>query len=69
MEYQSINSAEEYEKALLRIYALLNLEQTTVVEIKELNRLICLTEEYEDKKYPIAVPTQVEIMKFKLERI
>jgi HTH-type transcriptional regulator/antitoxin HigA len=65
-----IKTEAEYEDALERIY---NLMQMDLVddspESDELDALALFVEDYENKHYPIAPPTPIEAITFRLEQL
>jgi len=69
MVKQQIMSEEDYEKALIRIEALMDAEADTTEIVAELERLTLLVEAYEDIHYPMDPPDPVEAIKFRMEQM
>ena len=57
MTIEEIKTEDDYQKALSRIDELMDAEPNTP-EGDELEFLVTLVEQYEDKKYPIEEPVQ-----------
>ena len=56
----------EYENALERVYALMQMNLVdNAPELDELEALSLFIEHYEDKHYPIAVPSPIGAIKFR----
>ena len=66
-EYKKIESEEEYQTALDRIWLLMDAEAETP-ECEELESLGILVEEYENEHYPIDPPNLIELIRFRLEQ-
>jgi HTH-type transcriptional regulator/antitoxin HigA len=65
-----IKNEQEYEVALERVYNLMQLDPADdSPESDELELLALLVEHYEDINYPIAVPTPLEAITFRLEQL
>ncbi len=67
MEHKKIESEEEYQTALDRIWLLMDAEAETP-EGEELESLGVLVEEYENEHYPIDPPSLIELIRFRLEQ-
>ncbi len=59
-----IKTEKENEKALARIYALMNNTKKNTPEADELELLTVLVEKYESEHYPIPSPDPVEFLKY-----
>lgn len=68
MQAKLIKTAYEYEAALQHIESLLALDSASLEETDELELLVHLVEIYEDKEYPIDLPSPIEAIKFKMEQ-
>ncbi len=65
-----IRTKKAYNKALDRIYALMQKElKTGSEEYDELEVLSILVEDYEKKNFPIELPDPIEAIKFRLEQL
>ncbi len=65
-----IKTEDEYESALERAYTLMQLETSeTSEEYNELEILSLLIDHYEEKAYPIAPPSPIEAIRFRLEQL
>lgn len=65
-----IKTEQEYDSALARIYALMQLELIDdSPESDELDALALFVEDYERKQYPIASPSPLDAIKFRLEQL
>ena len=70
IKIKPIRNQKEYKGALDRIYHLMQLDlKTNSNEFDELELLSLLTEEYENKKYPIEFPDPIEAIKFRMEQL
>ena len=70
IKIKPIRNQKEYKGALDRIYYLMQLDlKTNSDEFDELELLSLLTEEYENKKYPIEFPDPIEAIKFRMEQL
>lgn len=63
-----IRTPEDYDRALIRIDALMDAELGTL-EGDELDILVTLVEAYEAKHYPMPVCDPVEAIKFRMEQM
>jgi len=63
-----IKSEEDYEMALSRIEQLMDAKPDTA-EMDELELLTALVEMYEERHYPIAPPTPINAIKFRMEQL
>ena len=63
-----IKSEEDYEMALSRIEQLMDAKPDTA-EMDELELLTALVEMYEERHYPIAPPTPIDAIKFRMEQL
>jgi len=59
-----IKTEKEYQKALARIYALMNNAQKNTAEGDELELLVLLVEKYEEEHYHIPSPDPVEFLEY-----
>lgn len=67
MKIQVIKDDMAYEIALERVDELLDLKVQKNTELgDELELLLLVIKEYEDKNYPIAVPDPIEVIKLKM---
>jgi HTH-type transcriptional regulator/antitoxin HigA len=65
-----IKTEQEYEAALARAYELMQLDLVEdSPESDELDALALFIEHYEAKHYPIALPTPIEAITFRLEQL
>ena len=65
-----IKNEREYEDALARVYELMQLDLIDdSPESDELDALALFVEAYENKHYPIAAPTPIEAITFRLEQL
>ncbi len=65
-----IKNEREYEDALARVYALMQLDLIDdSLESDELEALVLFVEAYERKHYPITAPTPIEAITFRLEQL
>ena len=65
-----IKNEKEYEDALARVYALMQLDLVDdSPESDELDALALFVEAYENKHYPIEAPTPIEAITFRLEQL
>ncbi|TAE27575.1 MAG: transcriptional regulator [Cytophagales bacterium] len=65
-----IKNEQEYENALARVYELMQVDlPDDSQESDELEVLALLIEHYEDKHYPIAPPSPIEAINFRLEQL
>ncbi len=61
---KSIKNNQDYKIALSRVDGLLK-QELTKTQIKELDTLVLLIEEYEDKHYKINTPSEKMISKYR----
>lgn len=65
-----IKTEQEYEAALERVYTLMQLDLAdNSPELDELEALSLFVEYYEDKHYPIAVPSPIDAITFRLDQL
>ena len=65
-----IKTEEEYEDALARAYDLMQMDLAEgSPELDELEAISLFIEHYEDKHYPIAPPSPIEAITFRLEQL
>lgn len=65
-----IKNEQQYEAALLRVYALLQKDlKPDSKESDELEILSILVKEYENDHYPVAQPNPLEAIRFRLEQM
>lgn len=65
-----IKTEHEYEDALERAYDLMQMDLAEgSTELDELEAISLFIEHYEDKHYPIAPPTPIEAITFRLEQL
>ncbi len=64
-----VKSAPEYDAALARIEALMEIEGRSEAETDELEVLAALVEIYEDAEFPMSVPSPIEAIKFRMEQL
>lgn len=65
-----IRTKKEYNKALDRIYELMQKElKVNTDEYNELELLSIIVEDYENKKFPVDLPDPIEAVKFRLEQL
>lgn len=72
MTLKLIKTNADYENMLQRVEELLNIETTQKLdqeENDELELLVYLIEKYEEVKFPMAMPSPVEAIKFKMEQL
>ncbi len=62
-----IKTEKENEKALARIFALMNNTKKNTAQADELELLVVLVEKYESEHYPISSPDPVEFLKYVME--
>lgn len=67
MKIKPIKTEKDYEKALDRIEEIYNVRPNTK-ESDELEILLVLVENYEEKHYFIEAPTPIEAIKFRMEQ-
>ena len=67
-ELGTLNTEEQYEEALARIEALMDLECPTQAQEDEQEALGRLVEAYEDEHYPIGLPDPEEAQRFRAEQ-
>ena len=67
--YKLIKTEQDHEQALERIDELAFAEQLTSEQADELELLVHLTEEYEERECPIGLPSPVEAIKFRMEQL
>ena len=68
MKVGKITTEDEYEMALLRIEVLMDLPECDSV-IEELHVLSVAVERYEDKLYPMVLPSISEVIQFREEQV
>ena len=68
MKVEQITTEDEYEMALLRIEVLMDLPECDSV-IEELHVLSVAVERYEDKLYPMVLPSISEVIQFREEQV
>lgn len=66
MEWKVLKSEEEYDVALERTIEIFHAEKGTS-EFEELELLLLLVKDYEDRHYHIPAPDPIEVIKLKLE--
>lgn len=64
-----IKTKVEYEDALKRIDALMDIDAPTSGQIDELELLAHLVEQYEEKEFPMDIPSPIAAIKFKMEQL
>jgi HTH-type transcriptional regulator/antitoxin HigA len=65
-----IKNEREYEDALARVYNLMQMDLADdSPELDELEALSLFIEHYEDKCYPIALPTPIDAITFRLDQL
>ena len=64
---KTIKNEIEYEAVLARINELMDVDSGTYEE-DELELLVTLVEEYEEKAHPIDLPDPIEAIKFRMEQ-
>ena len=67
--YKLIKTEQDHEQALERIDELAFAEQLTSEQADELELLVHLAEEYEERECPIGLPSPVEAIKFRMEQL
>ena len=67
MNLKPILTDEDYEAALARVWEIFDAEPGTP-EGEELDTLVDLVEEYEDRHFPMGYPDPVEAIKFRMEQ-
>lgn len=68
MNFKPIKTEEEHELALKRIEKIFDAEPGTTAG-DELEILVLLVEDYEEKHYPIEAPDPIEAIKFRMEQM
>ncbi|MBQ7590491.1 MAG: ImmA/IrrE family metallo-endopeptidase [Verrucomicrobia bacterium] len=63
-----IRTENEYEAALKRVEAIMDLDSPSNDELDEMELLVLLIEKYEAEHYPISAPDPVEYLKFIMEK-
>ncbi len=63
-----IKTTEDYENALERVDLLMR-DDLSEMEHNELELLLHLIDVYEEKQFPIDLPTPIEAIKFKMEQL
>jgi len=63
-----IRSDQELEQYTEVLFALTSLAKPTVAEMEAINLLSLLVEKYESERYPIAVSSPVDVLRFLMER-
>ena len=70
MKVKVLQNEEEYDVATARIYELMQTEVIPDSEAgQELQLLVLVVEEYENKHYPVPPPDPIEAIKFRLEQM
>lgn len=65
-----IKNEREYEDALARVYSLMQMDLADdSSKLDELEALSLFIEHYEDKHYPIALPSPIDAITFRLEQL
>lgn len=65
-----IKNEREYEDALARVYNLMQMDLADdSPELDELEALSLFIEHYEDKHYPISLPSPIDAITFRLEQL
>lgn len=67
-ELSTLKTEEQYEEALSRIEALMDLDNPTQAQYKEQEVLGRLVEAYEDEHYPISLPDLEEARRFRAKQ-
>ena len=67
-ELSILNTEEQYEEALARIEALMDINSPTQAQEEEQEALGRLVEAYEDEHYPIGLPDPEEAQRFRAEQ-
>lgn len=62
-----IKTEKEYEKALAKIYSLMNNTKKNSLQADELELLALLVEKYEEEHYPIPSPDPLEYLKYVMQ--
>ena len=62
-----IKTEKEYEKALAKIYSLMNNTKKNSQQADELELLALLVEKYEEEHYPIPSPDPLEYLKYVMQ--
>ena len=62
-----IKTEKEYEKALARIFSLMNATKKHTPEADELELLTVLVEKYENEHYSIPAPDPIDFLKYVME--
>ncbi|MBT7299940.1 MAG: hypothetical protein HN849_10525, partial [Victivallales bacterium] len=68
MKARIIENEDGYEAALMRIEQLMALQAPNDDELDELELLSLLVEQYEDKAFPIDLPSPIAAIKFRMEQ-
>jgi len=68
MKLSPIRTEKDYQKALKRIDKIFDSEPGTL-EGDELELLVLIVEDYEDKNYPIDPPDPIEAIKFRMDQL
>lgn len=68
MEFKLIKTEKEYQKALIRLDKIFNAKKGTK-EGDELELLSLHIDKYEQKKYPIDMPDQIDAIIFRIEQL
>lgn len=67
---KAIKSKRDYDKAIGRIYELMQMQlKSGSEELNELDVLSVLVEKYEQDHFPIAPPDPIEAIKFRMEQL
>ena len=67
-ELSTLNTEEQYEEALTKIEALMNVKHPTQAQEDEQEALGRLVEAYKDEHYPIGLPDPGEAIRFRAEQ-
>lgn len=68
MNIKPIRNESDYEQALSRIESLMDAEAGTL-ESDELEVLSILVENYENKQYPVEIPSALDALKFRMDQL
>jgi len=68
MKARIIKNEDGYEAALMRIEQLMELQAPSDDELDDLELLSLLVEQYEDKAFPIDLPSPIAAIKFRMEQ-
>lgn len=64
-----INTAEDYAAALKDVEALMEIEDLSERQLGDLDVLTTLITAYEDRQFPMDIPTPIEAIKFRMEQL